>query len=336
MTSLRSRRAFTLIELLVVIAIIAILIALLLPAVQQAREAARRSSCKSNLKQFGIALHNYHDTFGALPYRSGGPATAGNRLSGMVSLLPYIEQANVFEAIYAGDNSGGVPVPWGWDTDSGAIPNPYTTEITVLNCPSNPAHSSTDSVGKHAYHFSAGDSWNVNSSNPRGLFGLGSSVKFRDVTDGTSNTIAMTERRFPVNSNDVGRTARDGGNHTVPNDCAAEFNAATGQYVGSHADWSGRRWPDGGGGFSAVNTCLPPNGPQCAHNNHDAQNGFYTASSFHTGGVQVVMTDGAVRFISENIDAGNQGTASPTSGVSPYGVWGALGSKAGGEVLQGL
>jgi len=203
--------------------------------------------------------------------------------------------------------------------------------IPGLLCPSSPKHSSTDAIGKHSYHFCGGDSHNVNTSNPRGLFGYRSSVGFQDILDGTSNTIAMAERRFPVKSNDVGRTARNGGNHTIPNDCAAEFNGTTGKYTGSHADWSGRRWPDGGAGFSAVNTCLPPNGPQCAHNNHDAQNGFYTVSSFHPGGALVVLADGAVRFVTESIHAGNQGLASPSSGESRYGVWGALGSKDGGE-----
>src|SRR5690606_28625210 len=109
------RSGFTLIELLVVIAIIAILIALLLPAVQQAREAARRTQCKNNLKQVGLALHNYHDVFGSFTYKSGGtdrppssaPCNLGNarRRSGWVGLLPYIDQGPLYNQI----ESGGAP-----------------------------------------------------------------------------------------------------------------------------------------------------------------------------------------------------------------------------------
>src|SRR5579863_732782 len=113
------RRAFTLIELLVVIAIIAVLVALLLPAVQQAREAARRSQCKNNLKQLGLALHNYHDAYGCFPFECGGTTdppgasghtTGGNnwsRLSGTVVLLPFFDQAPLWNQIAGGGQPGG-------------------------------------------------------------------------------------------------------------------------------------------------------------------------------------------------------------------------------------
>src|SRR5688572_22995089 len=110
----RSRRGFTLIELLVVIAIIAVLIALLLPAVQQAREAARRTQCKNNLKQLGLAMHNYHDTYNAFPamgvrlYGSGG-----RNYSWVISILPMIEQGNLYQAFKTrSDMAGGLPTPW--------------------------------------------------------------------------------------------------------------------------------------------------------------------------------------------------------------------------------
>ena len=151
---MRRRPGFTLIELLVVIAIIAVLIALLLPAVQQAREAARRTQCKNNLKQLGLALHNYHDVYGAFVYRKGGSAAPlanparfdGNyeRRSGMVALLPYLDQIAVFQKIDQGDPAAapnpippGGPAPWfGWVG--------WRLRSQVLRCPSDPAQIQTN------------------------------------------------------------------------------------------------------------------------------------------------------------------------------------------------
>jgi len=329
----RSRKAFTLIELLVVIAIIAILIALLLPAVQQAREAARRTECKNKLKQLGLALHNYHDTFNVFTYREMAAGNAG-RLSGMVSLLPYLEQAPLYDRIQAGHNTGGVTVqPWSWG--SNAALNPLQqARLPMLLCPSSPPHIGAGTLAISNYHFNAGDSEVTNSINPRGIFGQRSRTAMRDITDGTSNTVMMGERRSPVSTNDIGRTHTAAGAYvTSPSACAANFNFTTQQYTGTHNAWSGVRWQDGGAGFSAINMASPPNSASCAHNSHDAQNGYYPISSLHTGGAHVLLCDGAVRFISNNIDSGNQGAISVTSGPSPYGISGALGSKAGGETV---
>ncbi|QDU35838.1 Type II secretion system protein G precursor [Maioricimonas rarisocia] len=330
------RRGFTLIELLVVIAIIAILIALLLPAVQQAREAARRSQCKNNLKQLGLALHNYHDTYGVFPYRQGGTNQSTHnwgRLSGFVGLLPYVDQGPLFNQISSELVDGGTtyppmgPNPW-----NGNYP-PWQQTIPVLLCPSETSHSASDSIGDTTYGFVAGDTHNTNSSNPRGMFGLRSSTRFSDILDGSSNTIAMAEMKFPVQSGDIGHTAV-GSNFTVPTDCLATYNPTTRQYTVTAHAWKGRRWSDGGAGSTAVTTTMPPNSPSCSHNNHDAQNGFYSAGSAHVGGCHTLMGDGSVQFISENIDTGNLSVdAATVGGVSPYGVWGALGTKAGGEVV---
>jgi len=325
------RRAFTLVELLVVIAIIGVLVALLLPAVQAAREAARRASCSNNLKQLGLAIHNYHDTYLFLPARETGPGSHQynggfvspfSRWSGIVSILPFVEQGPLMDEVRS---TGMNRVPW--DTSYA----PWTSQPQTLLCPSSPAHISGDAIRDNNYHFSAGDSYNTETTTPRGVFGLASRLKLRDVTDGTSNTIAMSERAFPSKTNDIYHN-NNSGNPTTPAACAATYNPTTG--YASPARFSGNRWSDGGSGFSAVTTCLPPNGAQCAHNSHDAQPGFYTPSSLHPGGVLATMTDASVRFISETIDAGNQGATPVGSGASPYGVWGALGSKSGGEVID--
>ena len=127
MVPVRKRKAFTLIELLVVIAIIAILIALLLPAVQQAREAARRTQCKNNLKQLGLALHNYHDVFNTLPYGVRFSASGENWGSSFfLSLLPYVEQANAFNRV----NMNNWP---GWATN---FPVYNNLDIPGYTCPS--------------------------------------------------------------------------------------------------------------------------------------------------------------------------------------------------------
>lgn len=347
------RRAFTLIELLVVIAIIAILIALLLPAVQQAREAARRTQCRNNLKQMGLALHNYHDNFNVLVYRQGGSAGATddlsgnrNRLSGLVGLLPYVDQGPLFNQISGGfTNTGGNPVnappggpaPW---NQGGANINypPWRATIPGIVCPSAGVHRDTRPNGRTSYGFSAGDSvTSVQDRNPRGVFGYQSRVRIGDITDGTSNTILMAEMDFSTAGRDLSNVDQGTGS-TIPNDCRARFDRTTNQYVAAAnpQPHRGARWSDGGAAFSAVTTILPPNSPSCTFGNGDATNGIYSSSSKHTGGVHVLMGDGAVRFISENIDAGNQaadGTQATMPALSPYGVWGALGTKSGGDVI---
>jgi len=335
-----SKRGFTLIELLVVIAIIAILIALLLPAVQQAREAARRTQCKNNLKQLGLALHNYHDTLNTFPYRQGGTntndAVNGNwgRLSGMVGLLPYFDQAPLYNQIMSPLTIGATTYPANGPAPWQEAYTPWNAIIPGLLCPSESVHVRVNKIGNSSYAFNGGDSLNVNATNPRGPFGVNSRCNMRDFSDGSSNTIMMGERIFPLSNNDIGNVLYSS-NYTIPNDCRATFNKTTKQYTtGTPQQQSGDRWTDGGAAYSAINTILPINSPSCAWNNHDAQNGFYSAGSRHTGGCHVVLGDGSVRFISENIDSGNLGIdASNPSGQSPYGVWGSLGSKSAGETI---
>lgn len=340
----RIRSGFTLIELLVVIAIIAVLIALLLPAVQQARESARRTQCKNNLKQFGLALHNYHDTYNLLPgfsTGSGTPAANGfrTRLSGIVALLPYIDQAPLYTQIM---NDG--LVPW---TGGGY----WSQKLAANVCPTDAGVSAPGggTFGKRNYVFCAGDGIsttgdNGGSSTPiivatRGMFGALSFSGLSACSDGTSNTLAMAEAVAPLASNGFGMVAATTGTAT-PAACQALYNAGTRTYPGGGytGDTSrGYRWGDGAAYFSAFTTAVPPNSANCFTGGADHWNsGFYTASSMHTGGVQVLMMDGAVRFISENISTGNLAASPPSlsaGGQSPYGVWGALGSRSGGEVV---
>jgi len=372
MKRMMSRKSgFTLIELLVVIAIIAILIALLLPAVQQAREAARRTQCKNNLKQIGLALHNYHDVFNSFVYMKGGTNGGGNaarndgnynRRSGMISLLPYIEQAPLYARIEAGDPTGtgvgGNPVPPG-----GAAPwsgwTGWFVQIPGFRCPTDPGIQTNR--GTCNYAFSRGDSFaytqpgsnpasNRDATQASGLFCRNTCYGVRDCLDGTSNTIAFAEKvqaSFGINGKS-GATVQEGMLTNVagiittgPGACIAAATAITAnkRYTTSSAVKGkfSSFWQDGQPENVAFNTVIPPNGFSCTNDgngNSDSNYSLLTASSYHTGGVQVVLADGSVRFISDNIDSGNMGAVvSTNNGLSPYGVWGALGTKAGGETI---
>ena len=332
----RWRRGFTLIELLVVIAIIAILIALLLPAVQQAREAARRSTCKNGLKQLGIALHNYHDVYTVFPALRTGPSTVAtsNQItySWQYSLLPYIEQPALFALAKTGPAA-----PWN-------DPSVFSTKLPVLLCPSDPnaSISGGDNPAGCSYRACIGDSLLNNNTltNTRGLFANLKCYGFRDMIDGSSNTLALGEGAIGQNQGGtwpqkLGSVAAGLPGLTTPSACQASIS--TGVYTGTKGTWApGGRWGDGYTYFSSFNTVLPPNSASCASttNDHNSYT-LISPSSYHTGGIQVVLGDGSARFISENINTGNSYTvaepATGYSGQSLFGVWGALGTKSGGE-----
>ena len=332
------RSGFTLVELLVVIAIIGVLIALLLPAVQQAREAARRMQCTNHLKQLGLAMHNYHDTYGGLPYRQGGPDASTTsdvnpprRLSAFVALLPFMEQGSLYDA--ANTNMRHV-----WDSSFA----PWTAQIDGLICPSDSEVNSP--FGDLNYSLSHGDcvasdySTNGHETIPngvRGMFGMETHYNFRDVTDGLANTIAMSEFVKPPSDGRLGRAVTN--DSTNPVNCLARL--VNGEYTSGSSlidqnRCSGYRWPDGRPGYCALTTILPPNSATCSS---QSNGGLYTASSRHPGGVNALYVDGSVHFTSETIDTGNLASSVPgnkSNIASPFGVWGALGSKAGGEVIQ--
>jgi prepilin-type N-terminal cleavage/methylation domain-containing protein len=362
MTVLRVQRklaaGFTLVELLVVIAIIGVLVALLLPAVQAAREAARRMSCGNNLKQLGLANHNYHDTYNALaPMRTGtAPFTVNGVnydnaqcISGWVVLGPYYEQGPIFQKV-SGENMG--PVPWDGNYQ------PWRTQIPVLLCPSDgPARMDT---GSSSYRFSLGTTvldnhdghgqdWNQPST---GMFtalttwNRARTWRFSDCKDGLSQTIALAERRTGNRDqrNDIAHVAnsrggsmRNNSNNKTPagylalvNDCLQTTNQYggkryndTGVPIEAHGSGGGQfpgdRWADGRPYFAGVNTLVAPNGPSCQEDQGDWNWMMMTASSRHPGVVQVCLGDGSVRTISETI---NQTT------------WWALGHKADGVPVQ--
>jgi prepilin-type N-terminal cleavage/methylation domain-containing protein len=359
MPGFRPKRGFTLIELLVVIAIIGILVALLLPAVQQAREAARRTACRNNLKQLGLALHNYHDSFARFPFGRGGTghgdggtidnSTNVNRLSGYVSLLPSIDQGPLYNQISSTLTIGAVTYqPFGPKSDNTAY-TPFMQFIPVLNCPSALAKSNAVLGGSTNYAFCWGDnsrqitgsetvSARVTVRNDmRGLFGFQKCRQMRDISDGASNTIAMGEIATSDDPNAImGSVARSRGTQTYdsPITCLLEGNKATGKLTaGSNAGWRGNGWANGVVSYTGMNTILPPNSPSCMQSGNDHSNGQAPSSSFHVGGAHVVLADGAVRFISENINTGNLALPDVRTGPSPYGVWGALGSIQGGETV---
>ncbi|MGC1274941.1 MAG: DUF1559 domain-containing protein [Planctomycetaceae bacterium] len=354
--SFRNRRparlGFTLIELLVVIAIIAVLIALLLPAVQQAREAARRTQCKNNLKQLGLALHNYHDTHRVFVFRKGGtsgyglsPKTNSDRLSGFMGLMPFLEQGNLYDRVKAGDVANNVAPggPHAWEAWPGGAGAGWNVTIPGVLCPSD---GGTTTERNNNYVFSVGDTIinNRDAQDVRGMFGFRRCVGMGQVTDGTSNTIAMSEHLRqdlgirPGNQVKVkeGIAVGVGGVNTSPGIC---MNQASGPYYLASVQAKARHgraiW-DGQPERVAFTTVLSPNAPSCSEESNiyaDSGSSILSPSSNHTGGVNALLVDGSVRFISDSIHSGDLSRPPVTSGISPYGVWGGLGSKDGGEVL---
>jgi prepilin-type N-terminal cleavage/methylation domain-containing protein/prepilin-type processing-associated H-X9-DG protein len=352
----RTRCGFTLIELLVVIAIIAVLIALLLPAVQSAREAARRAQCVNNLKQIGLAMHNYHSAVNSLPW---GDGPWWIEWSANTLLLPYIEQGPIYNAINFADTQ-----PLG--QASLVINNPVNTTavyrvISGFLCPSDQDRL-TDPNGHNNYMANSGSapncdyggnawapSWNGPSAGPfiyssngvdTGAPGFGgSSVNISGITDGTSNTAAFSERVKAIGSNFTGTSAPfDTG---IPTASLATPSAVDNSVEGT---------PQAYYNICKVTPPVPVGSNQDAANFSDdnisgamwvsgqpaltryihvmppntwsCRSGLqiaHNASSHHPGGVNVLFCDGSVKFIKASV------------GIQ---TWWALGSRAGGEVIS--
>lgn len=297
------RRGFTLIELLVVIAIIAVLIALLLPAVQQAREAARRSQCKNNLKQIGLALHNYHDVFNQFPSAQGntGPNSGGGEMWGhsqWVSLLPYADQAPMYNQWNFSANDEG------W---TGNRPIYTGKRIPWLFCPSSPlGDGGNGTVAPAAQYF--------------GIAGASPRAPFTDTAeffDQSANWGHCSNRGMLVNR--FGKKIRDCTDGTSNTMIEAEISNYIFDAVGNRGDRRpGRNWGWTMGGLtywdgwaphvSNVTIRYAPNSKVLGQNGlvwpawDDASGSNTPLSSAHVGGAHVLLTDGAVRFVSENLD----------------------------------
>jgi prepilin-type N-terminal cleavage/methylation domain-containing protein len=350
--SLLVRHGFTLVELLVVIAIIGVLVTLLLPAVQSAREAARRMQCSNNLKQIGLALHNYHDVNGKFPYLRGGrfESRCGD-YHGIVGLMPFLEQSQKFQEIF---NDPTYRHPWN-NTYA-----PLIGRIKSIICPSSNLYVNRNSSNLpfRSYHFSVGPTVANYNGPTEGLFGFQSPgavtppclagptghKAIKDVLDGTSNTIAVSEKAAGA-----AVTTRTIFGYAVYPFSAASLaaNPATCLATASNRVYlpnfnvgvwmSADLWAFGHPHWGAFTTILPPNSPSCYDgtegNNPSRGNGIFSPSSLHPGGVMGCMADGSVRFITDTIDCGNFGVSSGTTAGS-YGVWGAMGTINGGEAVS--
>ncbi len=316
-TNSRPRHGFTLIELLVVIAIIAILISLLLPAVQQAREAARRVQCKNNLKQIGLALHNYLDVHSRFPLSFSadgigtGEGTTGGQWSIHARLLPLIEQTNLYNLA---DLSLGYEEP----QNAGIA----TQRIAAYQCPSEiNDRTRTDSSGGAIHHplsygFNGGTwmVWSVQSRMPgNGAFAPNAGFAPRDFTDGTSNTLGFSEVKAYTPYNRDGEAAMA----TVPSR-ASDIETLIAAGGDNKADSGHTEWVDGRVHQSGFTATLPPNTrvvvptgltdegdyTSCREDKNCSTPTYaaVTSRSWHTGIVNSALMDGSVRSVSENID----------------------------------
>jgi prepilin-type N-terminal cleavage/methylation domain-containing protein len=327
--------AFTLIELLVVIAIIAILIALLLPAVQSAREAGRRVQCVNNLKQIGLAIHNYVESRGSLPIGQG-PEPYGTYFgwSSLAMMLPYLEQNPLYASINFDIPDGSAP----------GTPANLTAQDAKLNgflCPSD-SDRLTSPTGHNNYVGNTGAGPDANGATPSGVI-CGSKmyltgpyfdstvIQLQEITDGLSQTVAFSECVTGIglyndgqsadSQNPPGSVLRLGNLSTdseeVYSICiASNPHAANAPLAGLYS--LGSFWHIGTSNATRYNHVMPPNTWSCTENNSDSD-GAHTASSRHPGIVNALLTDGSVRSVK--------------STVSRF-VWRALGTRNKGEVIS--
>ncbi len=311
------RRGFTLVELLVVIAIIGILVALLLPAVQAAREAARRMQCGNNLKQFGLALHNYHDTYKKFP-----PASGPRSFSAQTYLLPFMEQLNLYNQIdfNVSTNHANNAIPRG-------------TQLVIFNCPSDPLALMPAGWAGSTYRVNLGSgilfgmpSTTSGNSNfgmpaPNGPF-LPTRIylSFADVLDGTSSTAALSEHGkgdFNQGISTPNDTFKPGTYPNTPDEAVTQCAAMDPLNLALQGVSDvGAPWLEAYHSTSYYYHVGPPNSRSCMFPPGRIAT---TAKSKHPGGVQVTFCDGSARFVANTIDIR---------------VWRGLGTRDQGESLS--
>ncbi len=353
-------RRVTLVDLVGVTVLVLVAVSLLSMSVARLRASARMESCANNLKQLGLGFHNYHSAYGELPFGSGGTAsgseaepTRGNahRLSGLVGLTPFIENQVLWQTLSNPLTQNGVdfpamgPVPW-YPPEKYS---PWSLRPAAFVCPDDPAQEENKVASSYLLNYgdaieNIGAAWEAaqppygdSKHTARGVFARQHPIRFRDVLDGLSYTVMLSEGRLSGE-----RVAK----HVMgmiddPSRCIAAHEEAATEF------WDDPRpavWVDGSLLSIGFQTILPPNSPSCT-SDKGVLEGVMSASSHH-GGVHVLMSDGRVAFVSNSIDAGQANRPSLTRDDheygkpvnsdlrSPYGVWGALGTRAGIETVD--
>jgi prepilin-type N-terminal cleavage/methylation domain-containing protein/prepilin-type processing-associated H-X9-DG protein len=326
----RNRSGFTLIELLVVIAIIAVLIALLLPAVQSAREAARRAQCVNNLKQFGLAMHNYIDSTNAVPLGRTLQAGTYRPFSQQARILAFMEQSNVFNTLNFSLSSYDPSNVTGAATSVNSFLCPSDAAIQI---PSGQVLAGYGWAGTNyranegtsvAMWYGTDDPTNVNNGivpPPNGLFYSDQLITLASITDGTSNTAAFSEHVLGDFSNSVATDFSDTfepGTHPLTSDDAYQMCLATNVNNLAQQGYSnvGAPWIYGYHSTTSYWHSGPPNSRSCMFPPSRIST---TANSRHPGGVNLGLADGSVRFIKSTINL-------PT--------WRALGTRNLGEIIS--